>query len=122
MPERKLIPIYDDTAPIACTISNAEIPERIELIERMRAAMTSIDRTPTGLLLHFPGDDAIRADLADFAVDEKRCCQFWGFAVTDEPAGVALRWDGPPAVDDLLDRLETFFTTGAPLTALDGLL
>lgn len=122
MPEPKLIPIYDDTAPVACTIGDAEIPERIALIERMRAAMTALDRTPTGLLLHFPDDDAVRADLATFAVDEKRCCQFWGFAITEEPSGVALRWDGPPAVDDLLDQLETFFTTDAPLAALDGLL
>jgi hypothetical protein len=122
MPEPKLIPIYDDTAPIACTISNAEIPERVELVERMRAAMTAIERTPTGLLLHFPGDPAVRADLATFAVDEKRCCQFWGFEVIDEPVGLALRWDGPPAVDDLLGRLHTFFTTDAPADFLDGLL
>ena len=122
MPEPKPIPIYDDTAPIACTITRAEIPERIELIERMRAAMTAIDRTPTGLLLRFPDDPDVRADLATFAVDEKRCCQFWGFDIIDQADAVALRWDGPPAVDDLLDRLETFFTTDEPIAALDGLL
>lgn len=122
MPEPKLIPIYDETAPVACTIADTEIPERIALIERMRAAMTALDRTSTGLLLHFPDDQVVRADLATFAVDEKRCCQFWGFAITDEPAGVALRWDGPPAVDDLLDQLETFFTTDMPISALAGLL
>ena len=122
MRERKLIPLYDDTAPISCTITNAEVPERIELIERMRATMTSVDRTPTGLLLHFPDDDAVRADLGLFAVDEKRCCQFWGFAITDEQTGVALRWDGPPAVNELLDQLETFFTSDMPISALDGLL
>jgi hypothetical protein len=120
MPEPKLIPIYDDTAPIACTLTGDEVPERLALFERLRAEMTTIDRTPTGLLLHFPAD--ARADLATFAVDEKQCCQFWGFAVVDEPGGLALRWDGPPAVDDLLDRLHDFFTSNAPLTALDGLL
>jgi hypothetical protein len=122
MPEPNVIPIYDATAPIACTISNAEIPERVELIERMRTAMTALERTPTGLLLHFPDSDAVRADLATFTVDEKRCCQFWGFDVTDEPSGVALRWDGPPAVDDFLDQIETFLTTDAPISLLDGLL
>jgi hypothetical protein len=79
MPEPKLIPIYDATAAIASTITNTEIPERIALIERMRTAMTTIDRTPTGLLLHFPNQPDVRADLGAFAVDEKRCCQFWGF-------------------------------------------
>ena len=122
MPEPKLIPIYDETAPVACTIADSEIPARVALIERMRAAMTALDRTPTGLLLHFPDDHVVRADLTNFAVDEKRCCQFWGFAITDEPSGVALRWDGPPAANDLLDQLETFFTTDTPVSALDGLL
>lgn len=122
MPEPKLIPIYDVTAPIACTITNAEVPARIALLERLRGAMIAVDRTSTGLLLHFPDDDAVRADLSTFAADEKRCCQFWGFDIIDEPTGVALRWDGPPAVDDVLDRLETFLTTDAPISTLDGLL
>jgi hypothetical protein len=118
--EPRLIPIYDDTEPVACTLTAAEIPERLALIERLRSALLSLDRTPTGLLLHFHTE--LRGDLAAFAVDEKQCCRFWGFEVTEEPAGVALRWDGPPAADELLDRLHTFFTTDAPLTALDGLL
>jgi hypothetical protein len=122
MAERNLIPIYDDTAPIACTITAAEIPERIALFGSMRAALDSIDRTPTGLLLHFPDDPDVRRDLATFVVDEKQCCQFWGFDVIDEPAGVALRWDAPPAADDLVERLQTFFTTDAPLSTIEGLL
>jgi hypothetical protein len=122
MSEPNLIPIYDETAPIACTITNAEIPERVALIERMRDALATIERTPTGLLLHFPDDAAVQDDLAAFAVDEKRCCQFWGFAVVDEARGVALRWDGPPAVDHLLDRLERYFNGDASVAILDGLL
>jgi hypothetical protein len=118
----KLIPLYDETAPIACTITNAEIPERVAVVERMRDAMISLDRTATGLRLHFADSPDVRADLATFVVDEKRCCQFWGFAVTDERDGVALRWDGPPAVDDLLDQLQRFFTTDEPVSILEGLL
>jgi hypothetical protein len=119
---RRLIPIYDDTAPIACTITNAEIPDRVELVGRMRSAMTSIERTPTGLLLHFPDAPDVRTDLDMFVVDEKRCCQFWGFEVTAVIDSVALRWDGPPAVDRLLDQLQTFFTSDAPVSTLEGLL
>lgn len=122
MPEPKRIPIYDETASIACTITDAEIPERLELIERLRAAMTSVERTPTGLLLHFPEEPVVRADLDRFAIDEKRCCAFWEFAVVDEHRGVALRWDGPRAAEDLLAQLEVFFTTDAPISVLDGLL
>ena len=122
MREPQLIPLHDDTAPIVCTITTADIPKRIELIERMRVAMSTIDRTSTGLLLWFPDNPDVRTDLATFVVDEKRCCQFWGFDIVNQADTVALRWDGPPAVDDLLDRLEAFFTTDAPISALDGLL
>ena len=122
MTEPKLIPIYDDSAPIACTIAGDEVPDRIAVLERMRAALTSLDRTATGLVLHFPDDGAVRADLEAFAVDEKRCCSFWGFEVLDEAGGVALRWDGPPAAGDLLQRLEAFLTGDEPLASLDGLL
>ena len=88
----------------------------------MRAALTTIDRTPTGLRLHFPDEPSIRADLATFVVDEKRCCQFWGFDVVTEPGHVALRWDGPPAVNGLLDQLQVFFASDAPISTLEGLL
>lgn len=122
MPDRQLIPIYDETAPMACTITNAEIPERIELVERMRDALSAIERTPTGLLLHFPDQAALRSDLATFVIDEKRCCQFWGFDILEEPDGVAFRWDGPPAADDLITRLEAFFHGGESISVLEGLL
>jgi hypothetical protein len=75
------IPIYDGTAPITCTIDSDEIPERIELVERMRQNLERLERTPHGLLLHFPDRPDIQGDLSRFVVGEKRCCQFWGFAV-----------------------------------------
>ena len=116
------IPIHDATAPIACTIGNDEIPDRIELVDRIRRNLTSIQRTPDGLLLHLSPTPANRADLERFAIDEKRCCQFWGFAVTPGADRHTLRWDGPPDARDLLDRLHHYFAGTEPLTDLAGLL
>lgn len=117
----KRIPIYDASAPVACTISDAEIPGRIELVERMRSNLDRIDRTEHGLLLHFPARPDVAADLQQFAVDEKRCCQFWGFEIVTGD-DLALRWDGPPAAGEILDRLDTFFRGDEPLADLAGLL
>ena len=122
MSEPSRIPLYDETVPVACTITPGEVPERLELFERMRGAVRTVDRTRTGLLLHFPDVPAVRADLQTFVVDEKRCCQFWGFAIEDERDGVALRWDGPPGAGELLEQLGTFFTTDTPVDTLKGLL
>lgn len=119
-PARRL-PLYDEAAPIACTIRPEEVAERLAVIERMRADHERSERTAHGLLLHFPPREEVETYLGRFAVDEKRCCAFWGFAVEHE-GGLALRWDGPPAATDLVDRLEAFFAGDGPLTLLDGLL
>ena len=80
----KSIPLYDATAPIVCIADDDEIPERIDQVERMRDALDHVDRTEHGLLLRFPNEPAVEADVRRFAADEKRCCQFWGFEVLDD--------------------------------------
>jgi hypothetical protein len=116
------IPIHDDGVPIACTASSDELPVRIETIERLRSLVRSIERTDSGLRLTFPADAAVVAEIRQFTVDEKQCCQFWGFAVERAADELILRWEGPPAVDALFDELLAFFEGDEPLTALAGLL
>ena len=118
---KRLLPLHDDAAPIVCTIGDDEKADRVAIIERMRETATSIERTETGLLLQFPRDDAIRADRDRFAVDERRCCQFWGFAVVDGADDLALRWDGPATAGQLLDTIERVLRSDAPVT-MEGLL
>jgi hypothetical protein len=116
------IPIYDATAPITCTINSDEISERIALVERMRQNLERVERTQHGLLLHFPDRPDIADDLSRFAVDEKRCCQFWGFAVDDTDDDLTLRWDAPPAAGELIAKIEAYLDGDEPLTSISGLL
>ena len=69
---KRLLPLYDDAAPIMCTIGDDEKADRIAVMDRMRTAMTSLERTDTGLLLHFPRTASIEDDVRRFALDEKR--------------------------------------------------
>jgi DNA-binding transcriptional MerR regulator len=111
------VPIYDPSAPIACTASSAEIPVRIEQLERMRRHLDRLERTEHGLLLHFPRRTDIEAEVRTFAVDEKGCCAFWGFDTTTEGDQLTLRWDGPPDVSDFFDHLVGLFEGDQPLHA-----
>jgi hypothetical protein len=115
-------PSYDAVVPITCTIGSDEIPGRIELVERMRQNLERLERTEHGLLLHFPDRPEVQADLARFAVEEKRCCQFWGFAVDNTDGDLSLRWDVPPAANELIDKIEAYFDGDEPLTSISGLL
>ena len=117
----KLIPIYDASAPIACTAGD-ELPIRIAQIEQLRSYLTRIERTEHGLLLSFPARPEIEDEVRRFAVEEKGCCSFWGFAVDADGDELTLRWDGPPDTTEIIDRLHEFFEGDQPLTLDSGLL
>lgn len=114
---RRTIPVHDAAAPLACTITEAEVPGRIEQVERLRAALTKVERTADGLRLTWPAGPALRADVERFTVDEQRCCAFWRFAIDPEDAdAVVLHWSGPPDAAPILDALHTYFSGDGPLT------
>ena len=118
----KSIPIYDATAPVACTAASDEIPVRINQIAELRDSLARVERTEDGLLLHFPNRDDIEARVRRFTVDEKGCCQFWGFEVDTVGDDLILRWEGPPDVSEFMDELHAFFESDQPLTTFSGLL
>lgn len=115
-------PIYDASAPITCTIARDEIPGRIEVIERMRSNLSHLERTEHGVMLRFPRRPDVAADLQRFAVDEKRCCEFWGFAIGSADDDLTLRWDAPPEARQLLDRIAAYLEGDEPITSISGLL
>lgn len=115
----KALPLYDDTVPVVCTVGQDEIPARIEQIEAMRTSLRSLERIEHGLFLTF--DRSTYVTVAQFALDEKRCCTFWGFEVVSDADTVTLRWDGPPTARPILDRIATFFEGTEPAGALGGL-
>jgi hypothetical protein len=107
-------PLHDPTKPIACTVGAAELSDHITLVERLRVAMTSIERTPYGVLLRLPATAENEVDLRRFAAEEKECCEFWGFDVIEHP-DLMLRWDAPPELADYMDRLVDYFEGRAPI-------
>ena len=88
----------------------------------MRTNLRAVYRTRDGLLLRFAATAGNEADVRRFAIDEKRCCQFWGFAVGVDNDELILRWDAPPAAGEIIDQLHRYLTGTEPMDALTGLL
>lgn len=111
----------DHGAPIACTAGATDLAGRRAQLEGLRVRLRSAGRSETGLVLRFPPDAAVRSAVERFVADEAACCRFWGFevAVGDD---LALRWDGPPQVQPLLDELLHHLRSDQPFPPLDGLL
>ena len=116
------LPIFDDSQPLACSPNASEVPARVELLERMRTALRAVERTEHGMLLRFPSRPEVEADVRRFAVDEKRCCAFWGFAVGTAAGEITLRWDAPPQAGELVDQLRDWFAGERSLPDISGLL
>ncbi len=121
-PALQLLPVTDVSEPIVCTIGDDEVEDRVAVIERLRAAATSVERTGTGLVLRFPRDAGVEADVRRFVVDEQRCCRFWTFAVVQGAGELVLHWGGPPAARELLDRLDALLRSDEPVELLRGAL
>jgi hypothetical protein len=117
----RLIPIYDASAPIVCTLTAGEVQERRQRLGWLRTHLARVDRTEHGMRLHFPAGTEIAAELQRFAHLEEQCCRFWGFVVEAGQAATTLRWDAPPEADGLVDSLLAWFR-GDPGADLSGLL
>ena len=120
----KLIPLYDETAPVACTLDATDLDARLEQMDRMRGSLIGTARTEHGLLLRFAPSPEIEAELAQLRRRRKGLLSVLGFRVVRRPTDheIALRWDGPPSVNELLDGLLVFFDGNSSIEEVRGLL
>ena len=76
---------------VACSLGSIELAQRrIEARELLDDAL-DCQELSDGFELRFSGDDATVRRLADFILQERRCCRFLRFRLTCEPAGGSVR-------------------------------
>ncbi|MEM7338747.1 MAG: hypothetical protein AAF467_08870 [Actinomycetota bacterium] len=92
--------------PPQCTLSAAEMPDRLALIEQLCNRASAVDRITGGLVLRFQPISGIKEELEGFVAAEQQCCSFWRLEVVDDSGvDVGLRWTGPPETASFLARL-----------------
>jgi DNA-binding transcriptional MerR regulator len=100
-----LRPVEAMSAPIACTLSITDVPERVRDRRSVRDEATARESTATGVRLVFDrGVDVAR--LASLAAAEQDCCGFLRFDLALGPEHVVLEVHGAgearPSIDALV--------------------
>ena len=93
----------DQRAPIACSLSEGELGERVdEWRAFVRAHVASTETTAASLRFVIDGSDAALVAAASLGEREKACCPFFDVAVELGPARV-LRLSVPDGAEAVLE-------------------
>ncbi len=90
--------------PIACSLSSADVPERLADWKSALGSVLSRQPIPGGLRLALAPAVSL-AHLVDLVVAEQQCCPFFCFAITVDARGPALEVTAPPQAQELVSSL-----------------
>jgi hypothetical protein len=96
------------TAPIACTLSPADMPQRAADIRALgRDALLTVERSEARATLRFRRDSATRTGVETIVAAESKCCAFIDFELSDAADAIVLTLEAPaggePAMHMLVD-------------------
>lgn len=103
--------------PIACSLSAAELPARLnEMAELGRAALLDVRHEQTRAEVRFAAGAGVRDRVNGIVAAESQCCAFLAMSVRDEPDTVVLTIQAPDGADVVLQELVGAFR-GQPQAA-----
>ena len=96
--------------PIACSLSETELPRRLaEMADLGRAALVQARTESLRARLYFAAAAGVRDRVQAIATAEARCCAFLTMRVIDEPGTVVLTIDAPRGAEAVLAELVDAF-------------
>lgn len=104
----------DDEIPIACTLTGAQMPERLAEIAAIgRDSLVSVEDALAVPVLLFRDDSQTRERLEAVVAAESRCCAFLKLDLREDFDGLRLTISGPNAAAPIVSDLVGAFR-GAP--------
>jgi hypothetical protein len=100
--------------PIACTLTEAEMPARRAEMAAIARDLVSADVHEAHAVLRFGPTAATRERVAAFVAAESRCCAFLRMELRDDPDALTLTIDGPPDAGPVVGELVAALTSAAP--------
>jgi hypothetical protein len=78
-----------ETIPIACSLGQADLPERAELLARLGQRLAGVEAGGLAARLRFPAED--EDQLRQFIALESSCCPFFSFDLAEAGDRLVLR-------------------------------
>jgi hypothetical protein len=89
--------------PIACSLSGAELAQRLERWRALeKRALIGAERTAAGASQRYRADAAVETELRDLISLEGECCPFLEFRLERRDEELVLEVSGPPGADQVV--------------------
>ena len=98
--------------PIACTLTEAEMPARRAEMAAIARDLVCADAQGAHAVLRLRPAAGTRERVAAFAAAESRCCAFLRMQVRDDPDSLTLSIDGPAGSEPVVREMVAAFTAG----------
>jgi hypothetical protein len=98
-------------APIACTLTESELPARRAQIAAIAQDLVSADAHAARGVLRLRHGAHTRERVAAFVAAESRCCPFLRMELHDGPDAVTLTVEGPTGSEAIVRELLAAFTS-----------
>jgi hypothetical protein len=95
--------------PIACTLTEAEMPARRAEMAAIARDLICADACETHAVLRFRPAAGTRERVAAFVAAESRCCAFLRMELRDDPDALTLTIDGPAGAEPVIGELVDAF-------------
>ena len=99
-----------DSTRYACTITPADVPDRVEQVRALTDGLVSRERDGQQVRLRF--DPSVAPVVEAFVRDESRCCSFYEFNLEHSARAVELSVWAPAEAQQLLQSLYDAFGPG----------
>jgi hypothetical protein len=102
-----------DQAPIACSLTAAELPGRLAEMAALGAgALDTVEENGRQTRLRFRASPGVRERLAGIVAAEAHCCAFLGMTLRDEPGLVVLTVEAPAGAEPVVAEMVAAFSGG----------
>ena len=110
-----MLPVVD--APIACSLGNADLDNRINDWRRLFADVQSVERPQPGTVVMHLSPQMPVGELASLCEQEVECCPFFAFGLHIAAGAVSLTVRVPEDAASTLVSLERLLPTGVQADA-----